>query len=367
VSYKGKSIECSRREVPHYKQEIMGEGQVNELDSSTMKSYMQKRKESPMPKTVHKAVNQANGVRSASEKIHDQLVKKHAIAGGDTRVREEKDVPGYADWHNARQDKKDKAAANRKNTKDAQAAKIDMAKKPVKEAFKEVPTHGKTGKPNANHPNFAKHDADFKAQQKAMRPPAQPKLTLNDVWRQVEHVIGQIFPDGDPIDWMGPWLQKRGYKDFQVGDIINRAARANGYKDMYAYYDELKQQHADDQAYDAQMGESEQVDELSSATLKSYVPKANRSREKATDDMRKQGGYDAKVDDKMGRRAEFTMKAANKLNQPVKEDASAGGTSVGGIATGIAGAKGGKPGTGKPKELGNKVSRKQVQVGKGVY
>jgi hypothetical protein len=472
---------------------------ITELDSSTMQAYLQKRKETPTPRTMHKAGVQAKGVRSAHEKIHDKLVMKHAIAGGDTRVRE---------------------------------ATVD-------EAFKEVPTHGKTGKPNPNHPNFAKHDAAYKAQQAAMRPPrapAQPKLTLNDVWRQVEHVVGQIFPDGDPIDWMAPWLEKRGYHDWDIGKIIDRAARANGYKDMYAYYDELKQQHADDAAYDDQMGEAvgdsdavvfsgvgafmrgkaprifkmanltvvdqnysedediqeytvtgsqdkigaartalersphfggvyrasdqqgigeagaprvknpqmfridvpqgirqpaaqaikklgmeidgqgytegstswsfavynrkfasaeqcteamrkamggyneymrvadfvyqeskEQVDELSSATLKAYVPKANRSREKATDDMMNKGGYDPKVDDKMGRRAEYTMKAQNKMAQPVKEDATGGSTSVGGIAAGVAGARAGKPGTGKPKDLGNKVSRKQVQVGKGVY
>ena len=200
VSYNGKSIECSRREVPHYKQQIVGEGQVNELDSSTMQNYLQKRKETPTPRTAHKAGNQARGVRSASEKIHDKLVMKHAIAGGDTRVRE-----------------------------------------------------------------------------------------------------------------------------------------------------------------------AEQVDELSQGTLQSYVPKANRSREKATDDQQKAGTYDPKVADKMDRRAEFTMKAKNKVAQPVKEDASAGGTSAGAMAAGVAGAKQGKPGTGKPKELGNKVSRKQVQVGKGIY
>ena len=28
-----------------------------------------------------------------------------------------------------------------------------------------------------------------------------PKLTLDDVWRKVEDVVGQIFPDGDPIDY----------------------------------------------------------------------------------------------------------------------------------------------------------------------
>jgi hypothetical protein len=515
---------------------------ITELDASTMQNYLKKRKETPTPRSVHKAVNQANGVRSAHEKIHDQLVKKTAIQGGDTRVREDADV-------GAIQALTDEALQHYLNDFKSQYRMGDQsAKKTILVLNQEVKRRNSAGsveglpegKFTVNAKTGAKLDprtgAELPAKEKPVtmkqmfatpKAPAQPKLTLNDVWRQVEHVVGQIFPDGDPIDWMAPWLQKRGYKDFQIGEIIDRAARKNGYKDMYAYYDELKQQHADDQAYDAQMGESEQVDEisrkavgayrkaatadlektqakhdadskdgwhyqdsydehnawermhkrkqglkrangektneeqvdeLSVGTLKSYVPKANRSREKATDDMMHDGGYDAKVDDKMGRRAEFTMKANNKINkQPeevtelskntlgsyakkanaarshepddmkadrrgtgvmksldkiaggpnkggalkgkaaqahfaakhgnshntpnkdradfekavdkktVKEDATAGGTSVGGIAAGIAGAKVGKPGTGKPKDLGNKVSRKQVQVGKGVY
>jgi hypothetical protein len=69
-----------------------------------------------------------------------------------------------------------------------------------------------------------------------IKAPAPKKLTLDDVWRKVEEVVGNIYPDGDPIDWMAPWFKRQGIEDFKVGDIIDRAARKNGYKDMYDYW-----------------------------------------------------------------------------------------------------------------------------------
>lgn len=76
--------------------------------------------------------------------------------------------------------------------------------------------------------------------------PKQPKLTLDDVWRKVEYVVGQIFPDGDPIDWLLPWFRKQGIADHKIGDILERAAKKNGYKDLYDYYDSMKDQYARD-------------------------------------------------------------------------------------------------------------------------
>jgi hypothetical protein len=77
--------------------------------------------------------------------------------------------------------------------------------------------------------------------------PAQPKLTLDMVWRKVEDVVGQIFPDGDPYDYLMPWFKKHGIKDFKVGDILDRAAKKNGYKDVYDYYDSMKDMYSDQQ------------------------------------------------------------------------------------------------------------------------
>ena len=73
-----------------------------------------------------------------------------------------------------------------------------------------------------------------------------PKLTLDAVWRKVEDVVGQIFPDGDPIDYLAPWLEKHGIRDFKIGEILDRAAKKNGYEDLYDYYDSMKDQYARD-------------------------------------------------------------------------------------------------------------------------
>jgi hypothetical protein len=65
------------------------------------------------------------------------------------------------------------------------------------------------------------------------------KLTLDVVWRKVEQVVANVYPDGDPIDWMTPWLEKHGIRDFKVGEVLDRAARKHGYKDLYDYYNSM--------------------------------------------------------------------------------------------------------------------------------
>jgi len=80
--------------------------------------------------------------------------------------------------------------------------------------------------------------------------PKKPALDLDTVWRKVEEVVANIFPDGDPIDWLGPWLQKQGITDYKIGEILDKAAQKNGFKDIYDYYDEMKRQ------YDADMNAS---------------------------------------------------------------------------------------------------------------
>jgi preprotein translocase subunit YajC len=83
-------------------------------------------------------------------------------------------------------------------------------------------------------------------------PKVQPKkLTLDDVWRKVESVVAQVYPDADPIDWLTPWFQKHGIRDFKIGEILDRAARKNGYKDLYDYY------HSMSELYPGQQGVAE--------------------------------------------------------------------------------------------------------------
>lgn len=79
--------------------------------------------------------------------------------------------------------------------------------------------------------------------QKQSKPVAKSQSTgvdLDLVWNKVQEVVANIFPDGDPIDYLGPWLQKQGITDFRIGDTLDAAAVKNGYDDIYDYYDEMK-------------------------------------------------------------------------------------------------------------------------------
>jgi hypothetical protein len=67
------------------------QNQVNELDTSTMQAYLDKRKETATPVTAHKAVKQAQGVRSAREKIADKEIEARARKTG--RVNEDSATP----------------------------------------------------------------------------------------------------------------------------------------------------------------------------------------------------------------------------------------------------------------------------------
>jgi len=75
----------------------------------------------------------------------------------------------------------------------------------------------------------------FKQASKPARVPSpkKEKIDLSMIWRKVEDVIGRAVPDGDPIDYLAPWLKAHGIPY----EMVTKAARKNGYKDMYAYYD----------------------------------------------------------------------------------------------------------------------------------
>ena len=58
---------------------------------------------------------------------------------------------------------------------------------------------------------------------------------LDEIWRKIENVVGQIYPDGDPIDYLGPWIKQKGYPY----SMVNAACKKNGYDDVYAYWDSM--------------------------------------------------------------------------------------------------------------------------------
>jgi hypothetical protein len=102
-------------------------------------------------------------------------------------------------------------------------------------------------------------------------PPKTPKIKTDEygltgsdydnIWRRVEEVVGNIFPDGDPSDYMPRILRKYGINDFQVDDILQKAASMNGYKDLYDYWDSLKKNHGDqyDESYTPAVSEGKFV------------------------------------------------------------------------------------------------------------
>lgn len=73
--------------------------------------------------------------------------------------------------------------------------------------------------------------------------PAKPKPDLDKIWYKIQDVVGQIVPDGDPIDYMAPWLESQGIRGFDISDVLDKAAKKHGYKDMYAYYNEVAKQY----------------------------------------------------------------------------------------------------------------------------
>ena len=98
----------------------------------------------------------------------------------------------------------------------------------------------------------------------------EPKLTLDGVWRQVENVSSMIYPDGDPIDHLAPWLEKHGIYGHKIGEVLNRAAKKHGYSDMYEYYHSL----GNDLGYDREVAESEQdLSKASAKELRSQIAK----------------------------------------------------------------------------------------------
>ena len=107
------------------------------------------------------------------------------------------------------------------------------------------------------------------------------------VWRKIEEVVGQIFPDGDPIDWLGPWLDRKRIQN--GGEVLNKACRLNGFKDIYDYYDhfkiadygyeapvrEMKKRGLDEQG----VAEGEKVDRQASHITKSMMKKGKSKKD----------------------------------------------------------------------------------------
>ena len=58
------------------------------------------------------------------------------------------------------------------------------------------------------------------------------KPSTDEVWRKIEDAVANSFPDGDPYDMLWPWLERNGLDN----DDVVRAARKQGYKDLWDYW-----------------------------------------------------------------------------------------------------------------------------------
>lgn len=81
--------------------------------------------------------------------------------------------------------------------------------------------------------------------------PKPKKLTAEQIFWRAEWAIGQSFPDGDPADYLIPWLVKHNL----YMDDVHRAFRKLGKaKDFYSYLAGMWEDYQGDQIYDAEHG-----------------------------------------------------------------------------------------------------------------
>jgi hypothetical protein len=56
----------------------------------------------------------------------------------------------------------------------------------------------------------------------------KPKIDLQAVYNKYTMVVGNVFPDGDPIDYMGPWFKKNYGIEYDYGKYIDQALKKFG-------------------------------------------------------------------------------------------------------------------------------------------
>ena len=100
--------------------------------------------------------------------------------------------------------------------------------------------------------DWAKEDAKDARDAKKKQP---PKIDLQKAYNKVIEVIGNVFPDGDPIDELGPWFRGQGLDGYEIGEAIEAAMKKHGHgiekKGMYAYMGSMWEELAKDAMFDA--------------------------------------------------------------------------------------------------------------------
>lgn len=83
------------------------------------------------------------------------------------------------------------------------------------------------------------------------------KIDLQAVYNKVMQVVGDVFPDGEPMDRLVPALKKMGVPEFQIGDVVDKAMKKHGgrseKKGLTSYLADMWDSMADDAMHDAQL------------------------------------------------------------------------------------------------------------------
>lgn len=118
----------------------------------------------------------------------------------------------------------------------AKAAENRAKKKEIADALK------------AEKEAIKKHNREIAAMDRAAAKKAATKLEQSVIWNKVQTVIGNTFPDGDPIDHLIPWMRQNNV----TMDQINAAVKKHEKTDMYGYLARMWDDTQGDAVYDAE-------------------------------------------------------------------------------------------------------------------
>lgn len=82
-----------------------------------------------------------------------------------------------------------------------------------------------------------------------------PIVDLQAIYNKIMQVVGNVFPDGDPIDHLIPYFKRMGIEGFEIGETISKAMKKHGHgiekKGLYAYMGSMWDDMSKDALHDA--------------------------------------------------------------------------------------------------------------------
>lgn len=127
-----------------------------------------------------------------------------------------------------------------------------------KAAWKEAITAVGAVKFTAKHPDILAFDAKGTeigwydgTDNTGYSTPTVKKMSTHDIHWKVTELIGSSFPDGDPIDSIGPWMKKNDVSMDEINAAFDKEERRFFKDGMYGYLSSKWDDMADDAVCDA--------------------------------------------------------------------------------------------------------------------